>query len=63
MMVTRYDDRRFFVTLQVDHSRVAGYLAAHWGNERFSRPEPWESVVLAAQEHDRGWWQWECRRV
>lgn len=61
MMVTQYDADRLFVTMQTDHSRVAGFLAAHWGNAQFARPEPWNSVVLAAQEHDRGWWQWEAR--
>jgi len=61
MMVTRYDEDRLFVTMQTDHSRVAGFLAAHWGNAKFARPEPWKSVILAAQEHDRGWWQWEAR--
>lgn len=61
MMVTVYNDERLFATMQTDHSRVAGFLAAHWGNDGFATPKPWASVVLAAQEHDRGWWQWECR--
>ena len=61
MMVTAYDRTRLFATMQTDHSRVAGFLAAHWGNATFATPKPWNSVVLAAQEHDRGWWQWECR--
>lgn len=61
MMVTPYDETRLFVTLQTDHSRVAGFLASHWGNAVFAAPKPWETVVLAAQEHDRGWWLWECR--
>jgi hypothetical protein len=61
MMVTPYDATRLFTTMQTDHSRVAGFLAAHWGNAAFATPAPWNSVVLAAQEHDRGWWQWECR--
>jgi hypothetical protein len=61
MMVTPYDDKRLFATLQTDHSRIAGFLASHWGNSTFATPMPWNSVVLAAQEHDRGWWLWECR--
>jgi hypothetical protein len=59
MMAYPYDDARLILALQIDHSRVAGYLAAHWGNGEFSRPEPYSSVVLAAQEHDIGWWEWE----
>jgi hypothetical protein len=61
MMVFPYDKARLLVVLQVDHSRVAGLLAAHWGNAAFSEPTPYTSVVLAAQEHDNGWWDWEIK--
>jgi hypothetical protein len=61
MMVNPYDDSRLLLALQIDHSRVAGYLAAHWGNETFAKPSPYSSVVLAAQEHDNGWWEWEMK--
>jgi hypothetical protein len=47
--------------LQVDHSRVTGWLAAHWGNDNFARPSPYAAMVLAAQEHDTGWWDWEIK--
>jgi len=49
------------LALQIDHSRVAGFFAAHWGNKDFARPEPYASVVLAAHEHDSGWWEWEMK--
>jgi Protein of unknown function (DUF3891) len=49
------------LALQIDHSRVAGFFAAHWGNHDFARPEPNASVVLAAHEHDIGWWEWEMK--
>lgn len=61
MMISPYDDSRLLLVLQIDHSRVAGYLAAHWGNQMFAGPKPYESVVLAAQEHDTGWWEWEIK--
>lgn len=61
MMVNPYDEARLLLALQIDHSRVAGLLAAHWGNEYFTKPEPYASVVLAAQEHDIGWWEWEMK--
>lgn len=61
MMVNPYDDSRLMLVLQIDHSRVAGFLAAHWGNETFARPSPYASVVLGAQEHDNGWWEWEMK--
>lgn len=60
-MVCRYDETRLLLVLQIDHSRIAGLLAAHWGNKEFARPEPYASVVLAAHEHDIGWWEWEMK--
>lgn len=61
MMVMPYDDERLLLVLQVDHSHVTGLLAAHWGNAAFARPAPYASMVLAAQEHDNGWWEWEVQ--
>jgi len=61
MMAYPYDDARLILALQIDHSRVAGYFAAHWGNQKFARPEPYSSVVLAATEHDIGGWEWEMK--
>ena len=61
MMVHDYDDTSLLLVLQIDHSRVAGLLAAHWGNAEFAAPAPYASVVLAAQEHDSGWWNWEIK--
>ncbi len=61
MMVCPYDDERLLLVLQVDHSRVAGLLAAHWGNATFAEPTPYTSVTLAAQEHDNGWADWEIK--
>jgi hypothetical protein len=61
MMVGRYDDSHLLLVLQVDHSRVAGLLAAHWGNDEFVQPRPFDSMVVAAQEHDSGWWDWEIK--
>ena len=39
MMAYPYDDKRIILALQIDHSRVAGYFAAHWGNKDFDRPQ------------------------
>lgn len=61
MMVSPIDSSRFLVVLQIDHSRVAGLLAAHWGNSEFAPTTPFASMVLAAQEHDNGWWDWEVK--
>lgn len=61
MMVFPYDENRLLIVLQIDHSRVAGQLAAHWSNDTFAEPKPWLSMILAAQEHDIGWWEWELK--
>ena len=37
MMVNPYNDSQLMLALQFDHSRVAGFFAAHWGNEEFDR--------------------------
>lgn len=61
MMVNAYDEANLLLVLQTDHSRIAGLLAAHWGNEQFAELSPFASMVLAAQEHDSGWWDWEIK--
>jgi len=61
MMVCPYDESHLLLILQTDHSRIAGILAAHWGNDEFAEPNPYASMVLAAQEHDSGWWDWEIK--
>ena len=60
-MVCPYDENRLLLILQIDHSRVTGWFAAHWGNDTFARPSPYAAMVLAAQEHDTGWWDWEIK--
>lgn len=69
MLKTRVDNN-FWLVQQHHHAQVSGYLAAHWGNDRFARPggypgatEPdlWrEAVVLGIAEHDNGWWEAEA---
>ena len=61
MMVNQYDGANLLLVLQTDHSRIAGLLAAHWGNDQFAELSPYASMVLAAQEHDGGWWDWEIK--
>jgi hypothetical protein len=61
MMVCPYNESHVLLVLQIDHSRIAGLLAAHWGNDEFAKPSPYASMVLAAQEHDSGWWDWEIK--
>ena len=60
MMAFRYDDKRIILALQIDHSRVAGFFAAHWGNEDFGRPSPLRLSCLGrGGARQRCWWEWE----
>lgn len=61
MMVNYLDEDRLLLVLQIDHTRIAGWFAAHWGNGEFEPLRPYHSMVLATQEHDSGWWDWEVR--
>jgi len=45
---------------QTDHAKLSGQCAAHWGNEAFARPRPYEAVVRAAMYHDSGWYDYEA---
>ncbi len=54
MLVTRRDGRLVLIT-QPDHARLAGELAARWGNGRFATPAPREALLCAATHHDDGW--------
>jgi Protein of unknown function (DUF3891) len=47
------------VIRQTDHAYLSGFFAREWGNEVFTRPEPFTSFCLAASEHDNGWNEWE----
>lgn len=68
MLKTRRQDQTTLVT-QPAHAQVAGYFAAHWGNDRFAAPGHFAvakhpnrlraATVQAVTLHDNGWWEWE----
>ena len=58
-MIVRQDGDRLILILQTDHAAISGWLAEHWGNDAFDRPDPFDSVVYAAARHDDGWIPWE----
>lgn len=58
-MIVRDLDDAWQIVLQTDHAVLAGDFARAWGNSRFARPEPFESVVHATARHDDGWAVWE----
>jgi len=54
-VLVRSEDGGALAIGQLSHSWLSGQLARAWGNERFQPPEPFEDVVLGAQQHDIGW--------
>jgi hypothetical protein len=61
MIIRKLDDGTAQAITQTDHSRLAGFFAAHWGNADFAALEPNESVTRAAVFHDFGWLRYETR--
>jgi hypothetical protein len=59
MIVRKSPDGTLLLINQTDHSLLSGRLAAHWGNARFAKPRPFESVVRAAAFHDCGWYRYQ----
>ncbi len=58
-MVVAEGAKEYRLITQNDHADLAGQFAAHWGNDRFAPPHPRESMLLAAESHDNGWWHWD----
>jgi hypothetical protein len=59
MIVRKQANGSLVLAGQTDHSRLAGQLAAHWGNSNFATPDPYNSMVRAATFHDYGWLRYE----
>ncbi|HEY2260003.1 MAG TPA: DUF3891 family protein [Solirubrobacteraceae bacterium] len=54
MLITRRGGKLTLIT-QPEHARLAGELAARWGNERFAAPAARAALITAAAHHDDGW--------
>jgi hypothetical protein len=59
MIVRNEADGQMLLIGQTDHSRLAGQFAAHWGNERFATPAPYDAMTRAAAFHDFGYLRYE----
>lgn len=59
MIIRKEADGSLILMGQTDHSKLVGNLAAHWGNQQFAVPRPYDSVVRAATFHDFGWLRYE----
>jgi hypothetical protein len=60
-MIVQEQGDELILIRQTDHAILSGFFAREWGNELFKRPEPFESLRLAATEHDNGWREWELQ--
>ncbi|HZT08562.1 MAG TPA: DUF3891 family protein [Chloroflexota bacterium] len=54
MFARELPDGTYAMIEQEDHTDLSAQFAAHWGNERFSRPEPFQSVLFGTIYHDSG---------
>ena len=41
-----------FVSTQEDHAELSAQFAAHWGNQKFSRLRPYDTMVFATTLKD-----------
>jgi hypothetical protein len=55
MIVRHESDGSLVMITQNDHAAIAGFCAAHWGNDRFERPDPFLSTMRATLLHDLVW--------
>jgi hypothetical protein len=58
-MLLREDSRGLLAIGQASHAWISGQLARAWGNSQFGELEPFEEVVLAAEQHDVGMAAWD----
>jgi hypothetical protein len=58
-MILQDHGSHLIIIRQTDHAMLAGFFAREWGNQQFTRPEPFDAFRFAAAEHDNGWDDWE----
>ncbi len=51
--------KQWILIPQIEHARLAGELAKHWGAGPFARLEPRDELVWAIAHHDDGWRDWD----
>jgi hypothetical protein len=59
MVIRELKDGRTYVSSQEDHAELAAQFAAHWGNSRFSKLRPYQTMMLATTLHDSGYREFE----
>jgi len=58
-MIRREQNDGWILITQDDHAKLSGQVIAHWGNNEFAKPEPFDEVLFALREHDSGWKEWD----
>ena len=58
-MIRREQNDGWILITQDDHAKLSGQVIAHWGNNEFAKPEPFDEVLFALREHDAGWKEWD----
>jgi hypothetical protein len=59
MVIRELKNGRCYVSAQEDHAELAAQFAAHWGNDRFARLRPYDSMIFATTFHDSGYREFE----
>src|SRR5262245_44356562 len=59
MVIRELKNGSCFVSTQEDHAELSAQFAAHWGNDKFSRLRPYDTMVFATLYHDSGYREWE----
>jgi hypothetical protein len=60
-MIIQEQADQLVIIRQTDHGVLSGFFARDWGNDLYTRPEPFASFKLAMAEHDNGWTEWELQ--
>jgi uncharacterized protein DUF3891 len=58
-MIIQEQGEHLVLIRQTDHAVLAGHFARELGSDAFAAPQPQDSFLLAATEHDNGWNEWE----
>jgi len=54
-MIRIAQNDHWWLIRHIDHARLAGNFASHWGNPKFTRPEPFAAILEGISRHDDAW--------
>jgi len=60
-MIRRDKNGGWILITQHDHALLSGQIIAHWGNNNFVIPKPYDEVLFAISVHDSGWKDWDAK--